>query len=66
MAKDIAVGESTTYYGYEIYREKEDEYCAKIYADNLSQAQNIIKRCMQGGIIEWPVETAGRAKRRKA
>lgn len=66
MAKDIAVDGSTIYYGYEIYREKDDEYCVKIYADNLSQAQSIIKRCMQEGIIEWPVETAGRAKRRKA
>lgn len=63
--KDLAIGEEAKYYGYPIFREEESEYCVKIYADDLVSAQTIIKRCMQEGIIEWPVETAGRAKRRE-
>jgi len=66
MAKDdIAVGESLYYYKYEVYREEESEYCVKIYANSLTDAQAIIKRGLQEGIIQWPVQTAGRSRRKR-
>lgn len=64
--KDLEIGEKGEYYGYPISREEEDEYCVRIYADDLIGIQTIIKRCMEEGIIEWPIEITGRASREKA
>lgn len=61
--KDIKVGETSTFQGYPIVREAEDEYCVKIYADDMKTAQEVVSRCLKEGIIEWPVETAGRRKK---
>lgn len=59
---DIVVGESTTYFGYPIEREKDDEYRVSIYADDLASAKAVIKRCLEAGIIDWPAQAAGRTK----
>ena len=61
----LKVGEETKYYGYPIVREEEDEYCVKIYADDLETAKSIIKLCLENNIIEWPVQAAGRLKKEK-
>ena len=63
MPEDIEVGEETTYYGYLIAREGETEYRLAVYCDDFQSAKNIIKRCLEAGIIEWPTETAGRTKK---
>ena len=60
---DIPVGGRIKYYGYPIEREKEDEYRVSIYADDLETAKQVIKRALEAGIIEWPVQHAGRLKK---
>lgn len=63
MKEDIEVGEETTYYGYPIAREGETEYRVEIYSDDFQGAKDIIKRCLEAGIIEWPSEAAGRTRK---
>lgn len=58
----LEVGESTTYYGYPIHREGDTEFRVSIYADDLEAAQKVIKRCLEQGIIEWPIQASGRKK----
>lgn len=63
MVKDLAVGEKVTYYGYPIEREEDTEFRVEIYTDKLEDAKNIIKRCLEAGIIEWPLQARGRLKK---
>ena len=52
----------TKYYGYPIVKEGKEEFCVKIYADDITGVKDIIKKCLEAGIIEWPVQAAGRRK----
>jgi len=60
---DLSIGERTTYYGYPIEREGEEEYRVEIYSDTFQEAKNVIKRCLEAGIIAWPTQSAGRRKK---
>ena len=61
---DLNIGDEVTYYGYPITKEDEEEYCVKIYANDLKTAKEVIKKSLEAGVIEWPVQTAGRAKKK--
>jgi hypothetical protein len=63
MDKDIKIGDRTTYQGYSIKKVADGEYRVEIYSNDLTTAKEVIKRCLEAGVIEWPVETAGRRKR---
>ena len=63
MGGDLVVGEKVTYYGYDILKEGIEEYRVSFYADDIEKAKEIIKKCLEAGIIEWPLQTAGRRKK---
>jgi len=55
--------DATTYYGYSIEKEGEGEFRVSIYCDSIEDGKDIIKKCLEAGIIEWPVQATGRKKR---
>lgn len=55
--------DATIYYGYPIEKESEGEFKVSIYCDSIQDGKAIIKRCLEAGIIEWPIETVGRRKK---
>ena len=63
--KKMKVGETIRYQGYPITKEDEDEFRVSIYADDLDTAKDVIKKCLEHGIIEWPIQVVGRLKRAK-